>query len=56
MNVTLAVKHYVTKMIESSGAGMKVLLMDRDTVRGPPLPGRRAGSRVLGEQSVAADR
>lgn len=32
MNVTLAVKHYVTKMIENSGAGMKVLLMDRDTV------------------------
>ncbi|XP_075867482.1 vacuolar protein sorting-associated protein 45 [Nelusetta ayraudi] len=31
MNVTLAVKHYVTKMIENSGAGMKVLLMDRDT-------------------------
>lgn len=36
MNVTLAVKHYVTKMIENSGAGMKVLLMDRDTVRLEP--------------------
>lgn len=33
MNVTLAVKQYVTKMIENSGPGMKVLLMDRETVR-----------------------
>lgn len=32
MNVTLAVKQYVTKMIESSGPGMKVLLMDKETV------------------------
>uniref|UniRef100_W5UJL1 Vacuolar protein sorting-associated protein 45 n=1 Tax=Ictalurus punctatus TaxID=7998 RepID=W5UJL1_ICTPU len=31
MNVTLAVKQYVTKMIESSGPGMKVLLMDKET-------------------------
>ncbi|TNM92675.1 hypothetical protein fugu_018077 [Takifugu bimaculatus] len=31
MNVTLAVKQYVTKMIENSGPGMKVLLMDRET-------------------------
>lgn len=31
MNVTLAVKQYVSKMIETSGSGMKVLLMDRDT-------------------------
>ncbi|XP_054619514.1 vacuolar protein sorting-associated protein 45 isoform X2 [Dunckerocampus dactyliophorus] len=31
MNVTLAVKQYVSKMIESSGAGMKVLLMDKET-------------------------
>uniref|UniRef100_A0A3Q3JS24 Vacuolar protein sorting-associated protein 45 n=1 Tax=Monopterus albus TaxID=43700 RepID=A0A3Q3JS24_MONAL len=31
MNVTLAVKQYVSKMIESSGPGMKVLLMDRET-------------------------
>lgn len=32
MNVILAVKQYVTKMIESSGPGMKVLLMDKETV------------------------
>ncbi|EDO39542.1 predicted protein [Nematostella vectensis] len=31
MNVILAVKQYVTKMIEESGAGMKVLLMDKET-------------------------
>uniref|UniRef100_A0A672ZEW2 Vacuolar protein sorting-associated protein 45 n=1 Tax=Sphaeramia orbicularis TaxID=375764 RepID=A0A672ZEW2_9TELE len=31
MNVTLAVKQYVSKMIENSGPGMKVLLMDRET-------------------------
>ncbi|XP_064621075.1 vacuolar protein sorting-associated protein 45-like [Lineus longissimus] len=31
MNVVLAVKQYVTKMIEDSGPGMKVLLMDKDT-------------------------
>ena len=29
----LAVKLYVTKMIEDSGPGMKVLLMDKETVR-----------------------
>ncbi|KAG7225227.1 hypothetical protein INR49_014617 [Caranx melampygus] len=33
MNVTLAVKQYISKMVESSGPGMKVLLMDRETVR-----------------------
>lgn len=43
MNVVLAVKQYVAKMIEGSGPGMKVLLMDRETVRGcaraaAPLP------------------
>ncbi|XP_033634914.1 vacuolar protein sorting-associated protein 45-like [Asterias rubens] len=32
MNVILAVKQYVAKMIEESGPGMKVLLMDRDTI------------------------
>lgn len=32
MNVTLAVKQYVSKMIENSGPGMKVLLMDKETV------------------------
>lgn len=31
MNVILAVKQYVSKMIEDSGAGMKVLLMDKET-------------------------
>lgn len=35
MNVTLAVKQYISKMVESSGPGMKVLLMDRETVRHP---------------------
>lgn len=33
MNVTLAVKQYISKMIENSGPGMKVLLMDKETVR-----------------------
>lgn len=32
MNVVFAVKQYVSKMIEDSGPGMKVLLMDRETV------------------------
>ena len=32
MNVILAVKQYVTKMIVDSGQGMKVLLMDKETV------------------------
>lgn len=32
MNVILAVKQYVTKMIADSGQGMKVLLMDKETV------------------------
>ena len=32
MNVILAVKQYVSKMIDDSGPGMKVLLMDKDTV------------------------
>ncbi|XP_059149023.1 vacuolar protein sorting-associated protein 45-like [Physella acuta] len=31
MNVILAVKQYVSKMIEGCGGGMKVLLMDRET-------------------------
>lgn len=31
MNVVLAVKQYISKMIEDSGAGMKVLLMDKET-------------------------
>jgi len=33
MNVVLAVKQYISKMIDESGPGMKVLLMDRETVR-----------------------
>ncbi|XP_041465659.1 vacuolar protein sorting-associated protein 45-like [Lytechinus variegatus] len=32
MNVVLAVKQYVAKMIEESGPGMKVLLMDKETI------------------------
>lgn len=32
MNVVLAVKMYISKMIEESGPGMKVLLMDKETV------------------------
>jgi len=32
MNVILAVKQYVSKMIDDSGPGMKVLLMDKETV------------------------
>ncbi|XP_020653920.2 vacuolar protein sorting-associated protein 45 isoform X1 [Pogona vitticeps] len=31
MNVVFAVKQYIAKMIEDSGAGMKVLLMDKET-------------------------
>uniref|UniRef100_A0A8C6NZQ6 Vacuolar protein sorting-associated protein 45 n=1 Tax=Nothobranchius furzeri TaxID=105023 RepID=A0A8C6NZQ6_NOTFU len=31
MNLTLAVKQYISKMIENSGPGMKVLLMDKET-------------------------
>uniref|UniRef100_A0A8C9NCY7 Vacuolar protein sorting-associated protein 45 n=1 Tax=Serinus canaria TaxID=9135 RepID=A0A8C9NCY7_SERCA len=31
MNAVLAVRQYVSKMIEDSGPGMKVLLMDRET-------------------------
>ena len=32
MNVIIAVKQYITKMIDDSGPGMKVLLMDKETV------------------------
>lgn len=31
MNVVLAVRNYITKMIDESGPGMKVLLMDKET-------------------------
>ena len=32
MNVLLAVRMYISKMIQDSGPGMKVLLMDKETV------------------------
>lgn len=32
MNVIEAVKMYITKMTEESGPGMKVILMDKETV------------------------
>ena len=32
MNVVHGVKQYITRMISESGAGMKVLLMDKETV------------------------
>jgi len=32
MNVVSAVKMYITRMAEESGPGMKVLLMDKQTV------------------------
>lgn len=32
MDVVLGVKQYITRMIKESGAGMKVLLMDKETV------------------------
>lgn len=32
MNVVTALKFYITKMTEDSGPGMKVLLMDKQTV------------------------
>lgn len=32
MNVVQAVKQYITRMIKESGAGMKVLLMDKETI------------------------
>jgi hypothetical protein len=32
MNVVAAVKMYITRMAEESGPGMKVLLMDKETV------------------------
>ncbi|XP_057318297.1 vacuolar protein sorting-associated protein 45 [Microplitis mediator] len=32
MNVVTAIKHYITRMTEESGPGMKVLLMDKQTI------------------------
>ena len=34
--MVLAVKQYVGRLIDDSGAGMKVLLMDKDSVRRTP--------------------
>ena len=33
MNVVLAIKQYVSRMIDGCGAGMKVLMMDNETVK-----------------------
>ena len=32
MNTITAVKQYIAKMVDDSGSGMKVLLMDKETV------------------------
>lgn len=32
MNLISAIKNYIVKMTEESGPGMKVLLMDKETV------------------------
>lgn len=32
MNVILSIQNYVDKMVEEAGPGMKILLMDRETV------------------------
>ena len=37
MDVVLGVKQYITRMIKDSGAGMKVLLMDKETVSSKEL-------------------
>lgn len=37
MNVVAAIKLYVNKMIDDCGAGMKVLLMDKETVSFSPM-------------------
>ena len=37
MDVVLGVKQYISRMIKDSGAGMKVLLMDKETVGFPFL-------------------
>lgn len=33
MDVVRAVKQYISRMVADSGVGMKVLIMDKDTVR-----------------------
>lgn len=37
MNVIQAVKLYITKMTEESGPGMKVIVMDKETVSYSPM-------------------
>lgn len=51
MNAVLAVRQYVSKMIEDSGPGMKVLLMDRETVSGGAgsAEGGEAGPRAAAD-------
>ncbi|KFU89353.1 Vacuolar protein sorting-associated protein 45 [Chaetura pelagica] len=48
MNAVLAVRQYVSKMIEDSGPGMKVLLMDRETVRRGIREGDEGWREVFG--------
>ena len=33
MNVVAAIRFYIKKMTEESGAGMKILLLDQETVK-----------------------
>ena len=44
MDVVLAVKQYISRMISESGAGMKVLLMDSETVSSLPFSERHLPS------------
>ena len=32
MNVVTAIRFYINRMVEESGSGMKILLMDQETV------------------------
>ncbi len=40
MDLITAVRQYIAEMVRISGPGMKVLLMDRETVGGESLEGR----------------
>ena len=52
MDVVLGVKQYITRMIKESGAGMKVLLMDKETVSSVTLcPGSFSFTRCGQELS-----
>lgn len=54
MNVVFAVKQYISKMIEDSGPGMKVLLMDKETVSSLLLniyKGSSPSLRIAGSRS-----